>query len=53
MDNLRKKLTEALVPGAVVEFEPDEAEQVGAFADEAIAIEDACTSAPDLLDAAP
>jgi hypothetical protein len=53
MDTLRQKLTEALVPGCVVEFDPDEAERAGAFHDDAITIEDARASAPDLLDVVP
>lgn len=50
MDTLKNKLLEALIPGCVVEFGPEEAGLVGAFMDEAITMEDACASAPDLLD---
>ena len=53
METLVAKLLEALNPGRIVEFEPDEAEQVGAFADDAITIDDAIASAPDLLDGVP
>ena len=53
MEPLRTKLAEALQPGRSVEFDPDEADLVGAFADDAISIEDARASAPDLLEELP
>lgn len=54
MDNIvRQKLAQAQIPGCVIEFEPDEAEQVGAFQDDALTLEDVWASAPDLLEVAP
>ena len=54
MDNtLSQKLANAQVPGCIVEFDPEEAEQVGAFEEDALAMEDVQASAPDLLDSAP
>lgn len=54
MDNrLSQKLANAQVPGCVVEFEPDEADQVGAFQEDALAMEDVQASTPDLLGFAP
>lgn len=54
MDNIvRQKLADAQVPGCIVEFDPDEAAQVGAFAEDALTIEDAQASSPDLLDEVP
>jgi hypothetical protein len=50
---LRQKLAEAELPGSVVEFDPDEADEVGAFSDDAITIDDAQASAADLLDEVP
>ncbi len=50
MDILNQKLAAALHAGCIVEFDPDEAEHVGAFADDAITMEDALESTPDLLD---
>lgn len=53
MESLRVKLVDALNPGCIVEFDPEEAEQVGAFVDDAITIDDAGASAPDLLEEVP
>lgn len=54
MDNwLRQKLENAQVPGCIVEFDPDEAEQLGAFEEDAVKMEDVQASTDDLLDAAP
>jgi hypothetical protein len=54
MDNiLREKLTQAQVPGCIVEFDPDEAEQAGAFEEDAITVDDAKASAPDFVEEAP
>lgn len=50
---LRQTLAEAEAPGSVVEFDPDDADQAGAFQDEALTIEDALDSGPDLLERAP
>lgn len=40
-DMVRRKLIDAEIPGAVVEFDPDEAEQAGAFVEDAMSEEDA------------
>jgi hypothetical protein len=49
---LRDKLTDLLIPGYSVEFDPDEAEQAGAFQEDAISEEDAADSCLDLVDGA-
>jgi hypothetical protein len=41
------KLADALIPGFQVEFDPDEAEQVGAFQEDALSEQDALDSAID------
>lgn len=38
---VRDKLSDASTPGAVVEFDPEEAERAGAFHDDAMSAEDA------------
>ena len=48
---LRDKLTDILIPGYAAEFDPDEAEQAGAFAEDALSLEDAAESCLDLADA--
>jgi hypothetical protein len=48
-DIVRQKLADAQVPGCIVEFDPDEAAQVGAFEEDAITLEDAQASTPDFL----
>lgn len=54
MDSIvRRKLADAQVPGCIVEFDPDEAAQVGAFEDDAISLDDAQASAPDFLSEEP
>lgn len=40
-DIVRQKLIDAEIPGAIVEFDPDEAEQAGAFVEDAMSEEDA------------
>lgn len=47
---LTEKLTDAMLPGAVVEFDPEEAEQIGAFAEDALDEVDALESSIDLTD---
>jgi hypothetical protein len=44
---LREKLADALIPGFQAEFDPDEAEQVGAFQEDALSEQDALDSAVD------
>ena len=50
-DVLQQKLIDAMTPGAVVEFDPDEAEQAGAFVEDALTEAEALESTADLLDA--
>lgn len=52
-NTLRQKLANAQAPGCVVEFDPDEAAQVGAFEEDALTTEDVQASSPDLLDETP
>ena len=49
---LRDKLTDLLIPGYCVEFDPDEAEQAGAFQEDALSEQDAAESCLDLVDGA-
>ena len=49
---LRDKLTDILIPGYSVEFDPDEAEQAGAFQEDAMSEQDAAESCLDLVDGA-
>jgi hypothetical protein len=46
---LREKLADALIPGFQAEFDPDEAERVGAFQEDALSEQDALDSAVDSL----
>jgi hypothetical protein len=48
---LREKLDDAMTPGYQTEFDPDEAETVGAFVEDALSEEDAAESDVDLVDA--
>lgn len=48
---LREKLLDALVPGFAAEFDPDEAQRAGAFAEDALSEAAAADSAIDLEDA--
>ena len=48
---LAQKLTDALTPGVVVEFDPEEAEKAGAFVEDALSEQDATESDIDLVDA--
>ena len=48
---LREKLLDAMTPGYQAEFDPDEAEQVGAFIEDALSEQDAAESDIDLVDA--
>lgn len=48
---LRAKLDDAMTPGYHVEFDPDEAERVGAFVEDALSEEEAAESGADLVDA--
>ncbi|AFJ03858.1 Protein traD (plasmid) [Methylophaga frappieri] len=48
---LREKLDDAMTPGYQTEFDPDEAETVGAFVEDALSEEDAAESDADLVDA--
>ncbi|NOU23532.1 MAG: conjugal transfer protein TraD [Methyloglobulus sp.] len=46
---LQDKLSDALVPGFQAEFDPDEADKVGAFVEDALSEQDALESGVDLL----
>jgi len=45
-----EKLTDSLIPGLQVEFDPEEAEQAGAFVEDALSEKDALESSIDLQD---
>jgi hypothetical protein len=47
---LREKLLDAMTPGYQAEFDPDEAEQAGAFIEDALSEQDAAESDIDLVD---
>lgn len=47
---LREKCIDILIPGYEAEFDPDEAEQAGAFVEEALSAEDAAESSLDAVD---
>lgn len=48
VDVIGEKLTDAMVPGAIVDFDPDEAEKAGAFTEDALSESDAAESTIDL-----
>ena len=48
---LREKLDDAMTPGYQTEFDPEEAETVGAFVEDALSEEDAAESDADMVDA--
>jgi hypothetical protein len=45
---LHEKLADAMTPGLHVEFDPEEAEQAGAFVEDALSEQDAAESGIDL-----
>ena len=47
---VREKMADALTPGFQVEFDPDEAERVGAFVEDALSEQDAASSGDDLVE---
>ena len=47
LEVLDEKLSDAMVPGFEVEFDPDEADQVGSFTEDALSVEDAADSSGD------
>ena len=49
-DVIKAKLLDAMTPGYQAEFDPDEADRVGAFIEDALSEEDALASDVDLLD---
>lgn len=51
-DALREKLIDALTPGYPVEFDPEEADQAGAFVEDALSEQDAAESCIDLVEVA-
>jgi hypothetical protein len=50
-DAVCEKLADAFTPGYQAEFDPDEAERAGAFAEDALSEEDAMNSTDDLSEA--
>ncbi len=50
---VQRKLVDAMTPGFVVEFDPDEADAVGAFSDDALSEDDAADSCADVLELLP
>lgn len=48
---VHEKLLDALTPGFQAEFDPEEADRVGAFSEDALAEQDALASSDDLKDA--
>uniref|UniRef100_A0ABX1PPL4 Conjugal transfer protein TraD n=1 Tax=Aromatoleum anaerobium TaxID=182180 RepID=A0ABX1PPL4_9RHOO len=50
-DAIREKMIDALTPGYQAEFDPDEAERVGAFVEDALSEQDALESDADLVNA--
>lgn len=47
---VREKLTDAMTPGYQAEFDPEEAERVGAFVEDALSEQDAAESSEDLAE---
>ena len=47
---VRQKMADALTPGFQVEFDPAEAERVGAFVEDALSEQEAAASGDDLLE---
>ena len=48
-DVIKAKLVDAMTPGFQAEFDPEEADQAGAFIEDALSEEDAMASDVDLL----
>ncbi|OJW51145.1 MAG: conjugal transfer protein TraD [Alphaproteobacteria bacterium 41-28] len=51
VDVVAEKLKDALTPGYQAEFDPEEADQAGAFLEDALSEQDAMESDADLMDA--
>lgn len=49
-DVIKAKLLDAMIPGFQAEFDPDEADQAGAFIEDALSEEDAMASDVDLFE---
>ena len=49
-DAIKAKLLDAMTPGFQAEFDPDEADQTGAFIEDALSEEDAMASDVDLFE---
>jgi hypothetical protein len=47
---LRDKLADIMIAGYEAEFDPDEAEQAGAFVEDALSAQDAAESSVDAID---
>ena len=52
-ENLLEKLNDAGTPGYQAEFDPNEAEEAGAFIEDALSEDDAADSAQDWVDEEP
>lgn len=50
---VHEKLLDAHTPGVQIEFDPDEADRVGAFMEDALSEQDAAASGDDLADEEP
>jgi hypothetical protein len=48
VDVVKEKLTDIQTPGFMAEFDPDEADEAGAFEEDALSVEDAKESTVDL-----
>ncbi|MDD4616391.1 MAG: conjugal transfer protein TraD [Alphaproteobacteria bacterium] len=48
VDLIKEKLRDTQTPGFMAEFDPDEAEEAGAFEEDALSVEDAKESTVDL-----
>ena len=49
---LQKKLADAEIPGAQIEFDPDEAEKVGAFVEDALSEQDIVETSIEVVNSA-
>lgn len=52
-DSALQKLADANIPGFIVDVDPDEAERLGAFMEDALTEQDAMAGSVDLLDGEP
>lgn len=50
VDTVATKLADAMTPGAQIEFDPSEAEQAGAFQEQALSVDDAEAATAEVLE---